>query len=367
MPGLAAAGTLGITKTFRRECPKTSVKTIDCDLTMDPNVLATSIFQELLTGDDNEEIGLSAAGRIRLGLRRDEPAADAPLALTRESVVLVTGGAYGVTADVALGLARAYQPKLILVGRSPLPPAESSETASMNAGQLRQHLIARARTEGKKILPADIERSVARTLRNRAILQSIAQFQSAGSQVEYHALDVRDDVAFSKLIADLYQRFGSIAGVIHGAGVIDDKRIRDKSTESFTNVFGTKVDSALTLARTLKPESLAFMVFFSSVSGRFGNAGQADYSAANEFLNKLADQLDARWPGRISSINWGPWDGGMVSDELRRMYAQVGFQLIPVPEGVDHFLAEIRRDHRSSSEIVVSGSVAQMAGPMMIL
>lgn len=357
---LAAAGTLGIAKTFFRECPKTSVKNIDVDLALDPNLLAGRILEELSADDDAIEVGWTKAGRFRLRLLRDEPQPDGTLDLDRDAVVVVTGGAYGVTAEVAKSLADRFACRLVLIGRSALPTAEPAQTAGLDAAGLRRTFIETARQNGTKALPAEIEKAVQRTLRNRQILANLAHCRDAGSDIEYHALDVRDAAAFGGLIDGLYARYGRIDGVIHGAGVIEDKRIRDKSPKSFENVFRTKVDCALNLVDKLRPEGLKFLVFFSSVSGRFGNAGQADYSAANEFLNKLADWLDSRWPARVIAINWGPWDGGMVTDELRRLYAQVGFELIPVPDGIEHFLNEIRRDSRRSSEIVVSASVDKM-------
>lgn len=359
---LTAAGTLGITKTFQRESPKTSVKNIDVDLGLDPQMLAGRILEELSAADDALEVGLTKSGRFRLRLFRDEPRPDGALDIDREGVIVVTGGAYGVTAEVAKSLADRFACRLVLIGRSPLPSQETASTADLDAGELRRYFIQSARQSGTKVLPAEIEKNIQRTLRNRQILANIDHCKEAGARVEYHTLDVRDAAAFGGLIDSLYEKHGRIDGVVHGAGVIEDKRIRDKTPESFANVFRTKVDSALTLVDRLKPETLKFLVFFSSVSGRFGNAGQADYSAANEFLNKLADWLDGRWPARVSAINWGPWDGGMVTDELRRLYAQVGFELIPVPEGIEHFFNEIRRDHRRSSEIVVSASVDKMAG-----
>ncbi|MFO0944413.1 MAG: SDR family NAD(P)-dependent oxidoreductase [Planctomycetota bacterium] len=358
---LAAAGTLGISKSLQRECPRLMVKNVDVDPTLEPHLVAARLIDELSASDDLLEVGLCKQGRWRLDLLRDPaPETLSPLPVDASSVVLITGGAFGVTADVAKALAVSARPTLILVGRSPLPSEESADTRGLQGGALRSRLIEKARAGGGKVLPADIERSLKRIEKNRQILDNIAACRDAGSNVEYHALDVRDGKAFGDLIEDLYSRFGRIDGVVHGAGIIDDKRIRDKSPESFANVLRTKVGSAMTLASKLRPESLKFLVFFSSVSGRFGNAGQSDYSAANEFLNKLADHLDKRWPARVVSINWGPWDGGMVSDDLRKMYATVGFELIPIDEGVRSFLSEIRLAERRSPEVVISCSVERM-------
>jgi NAD(P)-dependent dehydrogenase (short-subunit alcohol dehydrogenase family) len=259
-----------------------------------------------------------------------------------------------VTAEVARGLAALAKPRLILVGRSPLPAPESPRTRDLDKAALRALLLGEARTRGERILPAEIERSVNRILKDRQMRANLDACAAAGAIVEYHTLDVRDTERFGELIDSLYERFGRIDGVVHGAGILADKRIVDKTLDSFANVFRTKVDSALTLARKLRPESLRFLIFFGSVAGRFGNAGQVDYSAANEVLNKLADRLHRRWPGRVACINWGPWDGGMVTDELRRLYATAGLELIAVEAGVASFLAEIGRTDRASAEVVLS-------------
>src|SRR5206468_11322193 len=104
----------------------------------------------------------------------------------------------------------------------------------------------------------------------------------AGSDVLYAQSDVRDAESLSRVLGAWRERFGDPVGLIHGAGVIHDKLLRDKTPESFDRVLGTKLDGALNLARLLKPEPLRFAAFFSSVAGRFGNKGQSDYAAAND-------------------------------------------------------------------------------------
>jgi NAD(P)-dependent dehydrogenase (short-subunit alcohol dehydrogenase family) len=370
----AASGSLGLFKSLQREQPRLSVKNVDVARELldvrDPaavDALAERLVDEFRCVDTQLEIGLTTSQRWRLSVRESDftLVERTPLELSSESVVLVTGGAYGVTADVARRLAKTTRARLVLVGRSPLPERESPATAELDAAGLRKHLIEQARASGQRITPAEIERGLQRALRNRQILATIDEITASRSQVEYHAVDVRDAQRFGNLINDLYARLGRIDGVVHGAGVIEDKLIADKTPESFSRVFGTKVESALVLCQQLRPESLKFLAFFSSVSGRLGNLGQADYAAANEVLNKCAAAtatgrwFDGRpWNGRAVAINWGPWDAGMISDELRKLYAARSIGLIPLDEGVDAFMNELQ--FAGPAEVVLASWPASM-------
>jgi NAD(P)-dependent dehydrogenase (short-subunit alcohol dehydrogenase family) len=360
---VTAAGTLGISKTLQREYPELCIKNVDVDLDLPADWLCERLLQELQGADDSLEVGMSRQGRWRPALKQaPAPTNRPPLAVEAGAVILITGGASGVTADVAQGLAKQWKPHLILVGRSALPEPESPRIEGLDRAALRQSFLEDVRRRGEPLVPAEIERNVHRVLKDRQTRVNLEACRAAGGTVEYHALDVRDGERFGRLIDETYERFGRIDGVVHGAGVIEDRRIPDKTLASFANVFRTKVDSAWVLARKLRPEALKFVVFFGSVSGRFGNAGQVDYSAANEVLNKLAGDLGRRWPARVVCINWGPWDGGMVSDGLRQVYAARGIGLIPVEAGIEAFLAELRLGGRSSPEVVVSCSVEQISG-----
>jgi NAD(P)-dependent dehydrogenase (short-subunit alcohol dehydrogenase family) len=251
------------------------------------------------------------------------------------------------------------------VGRSPLPSPESPETSALDAAALRKWLIDKARTGGARVMPAEIERDLHGRLRNREILATIAAIRSAGAEVEYHSVDVRDAAAVGRLLDDIYARLGRLDGVVHGAGVIEDKLIPDKSAESFERVMSTKVHGALALAAGLRPGVLKFLVFFSSASARFGNVGQADYAAANEVLNKLATSLARTWPGRVVSIGWGPWDAGMISPELRERYTSHGIQPLPVAAGVAAFHAELAQAGPAETVIGTWSLEAAVAGGMI--
>jgi NAD(P)-dependent dehydrogenase (short-subunit alcohol dehydrogenase family) len=152
--------------------------------------------------------------------------------------------------------------------------------------------------------------------------------------------------------------------VIHGAGIIEDKLIRDKTPESFDRVVHTKADSAFLLSRKLRPESLHCLMFMSSITAAFGNRGQADYGAANGILNGIATTLAAQWPGRVVAMNWGPWgQSGMVSEEVRQQFLSRGVQLIPLAGGADAALNEIESS-ASSDALVALGDGPWGAGAL---
>jgi NAD(P)-dependent dehydrogenase (short-subunit alcohol dehydrogenase family) len=180
--------------------------------------------------------------------------------------------------------------------------------------------------------------------------------RNAGADVCYRQCDLVDAEAFGQLIDDAYASYGRLDGVIHGAGVIEDRLVEHKAPASFDRVFAAKVTGALVLAQKLRPESLKFLALFSSVAGRFGNRGQADYAAANEVLNKLAAHLDARWPGRVVAINWGPWDGSnMVNDAVREQFVRRDVQLIDPSVGCAAFIAELLAGRKGEPEVILGG------------
>ncbi len=358
----------GLMKTLAVEWPEVRVKVVDLNLEESSEKLARHLLEEMHAADGHVEVGYD--GRRRLILKPTE----APLpvqapsvsVLDPSSVVLITGGARGITARAAKRLAELYRPTLLLAGRSPLPPpSEAAETAGITTSkELKAALMEQMRARGEAVTPALVERAYARLAAEREIRTNINALKQLGAKVHYYPLDVRDQEAFGAFIEGLYSSFGRIDAVIHGAGVIEDKLIQDKMPESFDRVFDTKVDSAFVLSRKLRPESLKFLVFFSSVSGRFGNRGQGDYAAANEVLNKLAVCLDHGWPGRVTAINWGPWDTeGMVSAEVRKQFAERGVKLISSAIGLRRLEEEMNFGGRGEAEVIIGGSAWQSGQP----
>lgn len=201
-------------------------------------------------------------------------------------------------------------------------------------------------------------------LNQRHARESLRAIRMAGSAVEYARADVRDAEALARALQDWRRRFGDPVGLVHGAGVIHDKLLRDKTPESFDRVLGTKLGGALNLARLLRPELLRFAAFFSSIAGRFGNEGQSDYAAANDGLNKLAVWLDRRWPARVVAVNWGPWSGlGMVS-ELEGHLGRRGLGMVSPDLGTAAFADELQYGRKGDVEVVIAGSLGPLADPL---
>lgn len=366
---IESAGTLGVAKSAAREWgDEAHVKCIDLSPALKVGEMVERVLGEWAAQTPVLEIGYGAEGRCQLELSLQAAGSAAlPPVLEEGAVVLITGGAGGITAEIATALGKEYRPQLVLAGRSPLPEEEAEDTRGIaDPAKLKQVLIGKLRGEGDaKVKPAEVDRVFKRLLKDREIRDNLARLEATGAKVEYHAVDVRDGEAFGQLIDGIYAKWGRLDGVLHGAGVIDDKLIRDKTLESFAAVYDTKVAGARVLASRLRPDGLKFVLFFSSIAGRFGNAGQSDYSAANEVLNKLADSLGHAWPGvHALAIDWGPWKSGMVGDQMLKFYAERNIHPIPLAIGTRHCLEQIRRGNTGETELVITASLEQIVEQM---
>ncbi|MFI7121146.1 SDR family oxidoreductase [Amycolatopsis sp. NPDC049868] len=263
------------------------------------------------------------------------------LGLDGESVLLLIGGARGITARAAVALA-ASGCRIELAGRTPWPAEPGDEDLPGDAPGMRSALAAR----GGSL--AEIERRVRTVLAQREIARTLDQIAAAGGTAAYRSLDVRDAAAVRQVVKDLHTRYGRIDGVVHAAGVIDDKLMADKDEQSFRTVYGTKVDGARALLDALEHFGVrpGFVTFFGSISAVLGNRGQTDYAAANDALETLGEQWAERTGCRALTVHWGPWapaddHAGMVSPELAREYERREVALIDPDEGTAALLREL--------------------------
>jgi acyl transferase domain-containing protein/NAD(P)H-dependent flavin oxidoreductase YrpB (nitropropane dioxygenase family)/NAD(P)-dependent dehydrogenase (short-subunit alcohol dehydrogenase family) len=351
----ASGAGVGAIATLHQEWPEVLCKSVDFDSSRSLDEIAGHIVDELLGSYADREIGYPQ------GRRTAFQAVAAPIFATPgrslaidKWVVLATGGARGITAEIAKDWARPGM-RFVLVGRAdPTAPEAVDMAALRDEGALRRYLIEQGRQGATLRHPASIELEIAAIMRRREIRRSLAALRERGAEVEYHAVSVLDAERFTGLIEDIYARYGRIDAVLHGAGAIEDKLIADKSDESIDRVFDTKADSAFLLYRALRADSLKTIVFFASVAGRFGNRGQSDYSAANELLNRLAWRMQAAWPAtRVLAVNWGAWsDVGMAVGALDRRHGERLAKLNPA-EGCRALREEIEVGAATDVEVIV--------------
>jgi NAD(P)-dependent dehydrogenase (short-subunit alcohol dehydrogenase family)/acyl carrier protein len=355
----ASGGVYGLLKTLSNEMTGVNVKVVDFDDVSGVASTVSKILSELLARSDDFEAGYSSGTRSVFRAERApvEIAEPRPALAQAGDVVLLTGGARGITAEVARELALPGV-KIILAGRSPQPQAESPATANRDVAELRRHFLELPRVAGERITPAQVEEKIRVLLQRREAQTNIDELRRRGAEVEYRLADVRDEKEMTALLDEIYARHGRLDGVVHGAGIIEDRLLVEKDAASFSRVFDTKADSTFLLARLLRPRALRFVVLFSSVAGRIGNRGQIDYAAANEVVNRLAWAMSASWPEtRVVAINWGPWSGaGMASPAVIRQLEERGIRAI-VPSAGRRFLAgELLSPTREGEVLAGEGS-----------
>ncbi len=347
----------GLAKTAAAEWPEVICRALDIDPEWtDLRAAARAVAAHAMTRGPLEA-GLAANG-CRTPVLAAEDYPEGALPFQPGEAVVVSGGARGITAACALELARRVRPGLVLLGRSPEPFPEPEWMHGLAAeAEIKAALIEHEFT-GQTVRPADVERRLRQLLANREVSHSLAAMASAGASVRYYAVDVRDAGQVRAALADARSRFGPIRGLIHGAGVLEDRLIAAKNMEQFERVFTTKLDGFRSLLEACAPDELKAIVIFSSVTARIGNRGQADYAMANEALNKLAQAESDNRPGcRVVSINWGPWECGMVTASIKREFERQGVTLLPAAEGAIALIRELGRPAGAPVEVVIGGTL----------
>ncbi|MGP3966141.1 SDR family NAD(P)-dependent oxidoreductase [Streptomyces sp. 6N223] len=376
-------GLRGFFRSVAREHPGTAATLIEVGPDEGPEALAGAVLAELAAAPaDSEPVVLADGGRRRAltlaltglgplaatgaGPAGDGAAEAAAAGLDRDSVVLLVGGARGITARFARTLAAAARCRVELLGRTPLSAGpEDPATASIPDRAGLRAALAASRAPGLET-PAAVERAVSALLAEREVRGTLQALRDLGSPVRYHAGDVLDAEALRGVVKDIHAEHGRLDGVVYAAGVIEDKLIAEKTTDSFRRVFATKVAGAQVLLDAVNALPAGsrprFAVLFGSIAAALGNRGQSDYAAANDALEELGRRWSAPEEGRRGvTVHWGPWaaaeaGGGMVTPELMRSYVARGIKLIDPEEGPLALLRELAWGDPTVHSVVYTAS-----------
>ncbi|HSS77881.1 MAG TPA: SDR family NAD(P)-dependent oxidoreductase, partial [Thermoanaerobaculia bacterium] len=288
VPALAQAPLWGFGRTIAQEQPAFwgGLINLESGSTADEDARCLHGWVTGVSAETQVAIRHGQAHVARLTRRPRPPEPKRPLCRADGSY-LVTGGLGALGLQVARWLVGQGARRLVLVGRSELPPRESWQKLSPSARGARQ-------------------------------VAAIRELEALGASVHLASADIAEE---SELRA-LFERYEAeawppIRGVIHAAGVLQDSTLEKLDAKAMAAVFRGKVLGASLLDRLLGGRPLDFFVLFSSTASLLGSAGQANYAAANAFLDALAHARRAA--GRPAlAVNWGPWaDAGLAAEADR--------------------------------------------------
>ncbi len=360
--GVWASGMTGLVRTLAKEFSQATVKAIDVGPNYTDAETGALVGHELTQGGLEIEVGYSA-DRTRIVPVLEEhtmEGTEAPLA--SGSVVLATGGARGVTAAILKAMARERPLKIGILGRTPIEPQTQPPLFDKEAALA--WLVQQAKAQGIKYTPQELSRRAQALLAAQEGNQTLDELRALGAEVLYLACDVRDENEVLRAIEAVRQRFGPITAVLHGAGVLRDRRLEDKTDQDFADVFDTKVVGLLALLAHTASDPLTHIAVISSIAASIGNVGQSDYAMANEVLNKVAAREQRLRGDQVAVVAWGlgPWDGGMVDSTIGQYFAEQSIRLI-APESGAKLCIESWQRHLPSTQWVMAMAPKSMRHP----
>ncbi len=275
-PSISQAPVWGLGRVIAQEHPTLSGGSVDLD--PDGPLIGASVdqlWQQISQiGSENQVAfrqGHRYVARLARRERSDEP--DTALRLRADSTYLIVAGSGDLGLAVAQWMIDRGACRLILLGRTGLPPRSQWREVEVDSRLAHQ-------------------------------IDAIRAMEAMGASLSLAAIDVTDELQLSAFLAEFaVEGWPPIRGVVHTAGVLNDGLLSELDAESFTLVLRPKVIGGWLLHQLLANHPLDFFVLFSSASALLGQPGQGNYAAANAFLDTLAHYRRAQ--GRPAlTINW---------------------------------------------------------------
>lgn len=350
----------GFTKTYKRERPEVLVKAVDFEAECGPSEVAELLIQETLRDPGAVEIGYGREQRWTVGLR-EQPAADGQpgMRFGKDTVFLITGAAGSIVSAITADLAAASGGTFYLLDLAPEPQAGDPDLARFVSDRdgLKRDLFARIQARGERATPALVERELQTLERIEAARRAIDAVRAAGGAAQYFSVNILDPDAVAGVIGEVRARGGRIDVLLHAAGIERSHFLPDKDPREFDLVFDVKSDGWFNLLRAIGDMPLGATVAFSSIAGRFGNAGQSDYSSANDLLCKIASGFRSTRPAtRAIAIDWTAWAGiGMAArGSIPKMMELAGIDMLAPEAGVPLIRRELTAGG-TRGEVVIAG------------
>ncbi|MCK5219906.1 SDR family NAD(P)-dependent oxidoreductase, partial [bacterium] len=237
---------------------------------------------------------------------------------TTEDVILVSGGAKGITAECVLAWSARKKVKLALLGRSPKPDIQD---------------------------------------KTNEIINTLSRLKEKDVVAAYYSCDITDKESLKQIIAQIEKELGSITGIIHGAAANIPGHVEQASLEQAIEQVSPKVCGIQNLLAILKNQELKLIAGFSSIIGVVGMPGNAWYAWSNETLNLILTEYQKNHPKtQIISLAYSVWDDvgmGVRMGSVNQL-AKLGIAAIPKEEGVKRFVHLMENDPGSRQIIIAA-------------
>jgi polyketide-type polyunsaturated fatty acid synthase PfaA len=361
---VVGGGITGLVKSLSLEWSPVFCRAIDVQPELSTDQMVTQLMAEYHDANVSlVEVAFSEEGRKTTAAipTRTLENHEIKTTITPETVFLVSGGARGVTGSCVIEMAKTFGCKFILVGRSAIDfqiPAYAKK--EHDEGALKRLIMHDMIAKGEQPSLPEVKSIFKAIIAKKEIDQTISKLQHHGSQVSYIQGDVTDLSSFKTALDQTTAQLGNVTGIIHGAGRLADKYIHDKAESDYEHVLSVKVDGMLSLLEAVNMHDVEHLILFSSVAGFYGNIGQTDYAVANEILSKAAHLFKTNHPKtKVSAINWGAWDSGMVSGELKTQLEAAGVSLVNNAGGAAMFINEMNMDYSDQAQVIIGGTLPE--------
>lgn len=326
----------GLGRTIAQEMPKLFGGLVDLEAGMTPSQAAGLLHGELSNATGEQQIAFRQDQRYvcRLVRRPERHRAERALKLRADSSYLITGGLGALGLQVARWMVEQGARRLILMGRTPLPIRSIWSEVQPDTPLARQ-------------------------------IDAIRQLEAMGASIHLATVDVADEAQLVSFL-HAFEREGwpSIRGVIHAAGTLNDRTLFQHDADTFSSTWGPKVIGSWLLHHWLPKDSLDFFILFSSVASLLGSPGQANYAAANSFMDALSCQRKAQGLPALS-INWGAWSEVGLAAQAERggRLAERGFRSISPAEGIEAFSQLVKQDSAQVGVIPIDWKLVRQFNP----
>lgn len=282
----------GIVKTAQIELPKLKLKHIDIHESSDIRELSENILSLTFLDDnqefllDNNRVFIKKMSNIKVDNTKNIKPKDG-------EVYLITGGIGGIGLTLAKHLASQSNCTILLVTRRKITLSNRKEVLSAEE------------------------------------LEMLNELETLEASINIIQCNIADGSDVKEMLREIYDKYGSIDGVIHAAGLFNGSILIENTEEKINQIFNAKVYGCIHLSKYLKTEKLSFMIYCSSLSSYLASVGQANYVAANMFLDSYAKNQLLTKGIPVTSINWDTWKevGGAVQS-VKEVNNQMGLSIV---------------------------------------